>query len=66
VDDLIVGTNNLELREKLLSHILEKWAVTNEGEMSRFVGLNFAQKLNGRSWELGVEDVSRGRDSCRS
>ena len=52
VDDLIVGTNNLELREKLLSHIREKWAVTDEGEMSRFVGLNFARKANGRRWEL--------------
>jgi hypothetical protein len=49
VDDLIVGTNNLELREKLMSHIREKWAVTDEGEMSRFVGLNFARKANGRS-----------------
>ena len=52
VDDLIVGTNDLELREKLLSHIREKWAVTDEGEMSRFVGLNFARKANGRRWEL--------------
>jgi len=52
VDDLIVGSNSIELREKLLTHIREKWNVTDEGPMTRFVGLNFARSANGKSWSM--------------
>ena len=52
VDDLIIGCNSIEVREKLLTHIREKWAVTDEGPMTRFIGLNFERSALGRRWSL--------------
>ena len=39
VDDLLMGTNSVEIREKLLAHIRKKWAINDEGPMTRFVCL---------------------------
>ena len=52
VDDLIIGSNSIQVREKLLKHIREKWDVTDEGPMTRFVGLNFGRSEDGLRWDL--------------
>ena len=52
VDDLILGTNSSDLREKVLEHIRQKWKVTDEGQMTRFVGLNFARSSSGKKWTM--------------
>ena len=52
VDDLILGTNSSDLRDKVLEHIRQKWKVTDEGQMTRFVGLNFARSSSGKKWTM--------------
>ena len=55
VDDLICAVNSSkakEIREALLNHIRKQWAVTDEGPMTRFIGLNFMRGEDGKSWNL--------------
>ena len=55
VDDLICAVNSPEagkIRKALLDHIREQWAVTDEGPMTRFVGLNFVRGKDKKSWSL--------------
>ena len=55
VDDLICAVNSSEadkIRKALLDHIREQWAVTDEGPMTRFVGLNFVRGKDKKSWSL--------------
>ena len=52
VDDLIIGGNSPEIREKLLNHLRQKWGITDEGPMTRFVGLNFSRSANRKTWDL--------------
>ena len=52
VDDIICGTNNPELREKFLEHLRTQWNITDEGVLSRFLGINFYRSEDGTTWEM--------------
>ena len=51
VDDIICGANNPEVRSALFKHLNEQWKITDEGVLTRFVGLNFERSENGLTWE---------------
>ena len=51
VDDIICGANNQEVRNALFKHLNQQWKITDEGVLTRFVGLNFERSVNGRTWE---------------
>jgi hypothetical protein len=51
VDDIICGSNNQELRNRLFQHLNKQWKITDEGVLNRFVGLNFERSKDGLTWE---------------
>jgi hypothetical protein len=51
VDDIICGSNNQELRNRLFKHLNQQWKITDEGVLNRFVGLNFERSEDGLTWE---------------
>jgi hypothetical protein len=51
VDDIICGSNNQELRARLFQHLNKQWKITDEGVLTRFVGLNFERSDDGLTWE---------------
>ena len=51
VDDIICGANNQEIRKAFFEHLNKQWKITDEGVLTRFVGLNFERSDNGLTWE---------------
>ena len=51
VDDIICGSNNQELRARFFQHLNTQWKITDEGVLTRFVGLNFERSDDGLTWE---------------
>jgi hypothetical protein len=41
VDDIVAATTDREWREAFFDHIRKKWAITAEGQMSRFLGISY-------------------------
>ena len=37
VDDIICGSNNQELRNRLFKHLNQQWKITDEGFLNRFL-----------------------------
>ena len=40
VDDLVIGTTSLKIRDLFLTHINTKWKTTAEGNLNRYLGIN--------------------------
>ena len=51
MDDIICGSNNQELMARLFQHLNKQWKITDEGVLTRFVGLNFERSEDGLTWE---------------
>ena len=49
--DIICGSNNQALRNRLFKHLIQQWKITDEGVLKRFVGLNFERSEDGLTWE---------------
>ena len=54
VDDIILCSNDLALRDKFLQHLREVWKITDEGELSRYIGIHFRRSEDGKSWEMSM------------
>ena len=54
VDDIILCSNDLALRDKFLEHLREVWKITDEGELSRYLGIHFRRSEDGKSWEMSM------------
>ena len=54
VDDVLIGFNNPNLKDKMLKIIREQWKVTEEGPLSRFIGLNFDRHKNRLGWDVSM------------
>ena len=54
VDDIILCSNDLALRDKFLEHLREGWTITDEGELSRYLGIHFRRSEDGKSWEMSM------------
>ena len=54
VDDIICATNNPELRELVLKHLRSMWNITDEGELTRFLGIHFRRSADKRTWEMSM------------
>ena len=54
VDDIILCSNDLALRDKFLDHLREGWTITDEGELSRYLGIHFRRSEDGKSWEMSM------------
>ena len=55
VDDLIIGTTDVALRDRFIAHLNTKWKVTFEGMLDRFLGVNFARDDDGWGWQAGMQ-----------
>ena len=49
--DIICGSNNQALRNRLFKHLIQQWKITDEGVLKRFVGLNFERSEDGLTGE---------------
>jgi len=54
VDDIICATNSPELRELVLNHLRTMWNITDEGELTRFLGIHFRRSADKRTWEMSM------------
>jgi hypothetical protein len=41
VDDLVIATTSLKIRDLFLTHINRKWKTTAEGKLNRYLGINY-------------------------
>jgi hypothetical protein len=41
VDDLVIGTTSLKIRDLFLTHINTTWKTTAEGKLNRYLGINY-------------------------
>jgi len=41
VDDLVIATTSLKVRDLFLAHINRKWKTTAEGKLNRYLGINY-------------------------
>ena len=41
VDDLVIATTSLRIRNLFLTHINKKWKTTTEGKLNRYLGINY-------------------------
>ena len=41
VDDLVIATTSLKIRDLFLTHINKKWKTTTEGKLNRYLGINY-------------------------
>jgi hypothetical protein len=41
VDDLVITTTSLKIRDLFLTHINHKWKTTVEGKLNRYLGINY-------------------------
>jgi hypothetical protein len=41
VDDLVIATTSLKIRDLFLTHINRKWKTTSEGKLNRYLGINY-------------------------
>jgi hypothetical protein len=41
VDDLVIATTSLKIRDLFLTHINRKWKTTAEGNLNRYLGINY-------------------------
>ena len=41
VDDLIIATTSLKIRDSFLTHLNKKWNTTAEGKLNRYLGINY-------------------------
>ena len=41
VDDLVIATTSLKIRDLFLTHINKKWKTTAEGKLNRYLGINY-------------------------
>ena len=71
VDDIICGANDSKLREEFFNHLREKWAITDEGTLDRFVGVHFTRSADKRSWSASIggyiDKIAKrfGMEQCR-
>ena len=71
VDDIICGANDSKLREEFFNHLREKWAITDEGTLDRFVGVHFTRSEDKRSWSATIggyiDKIAKrfGMEQCR-
>jgi len=42
VDDLVIATTSLKIRDLFLAHINKKWKTTAEGKLNRYLGINYS------------------------
>jgi hypothetical protein len=54
IDDIIFGTNSPELRAMFVQHLWTQWSITDDGVMSRFLGIHFHRSADGRTWEMSM------------
>ena len=54
VDDVLIGFNSASLKDKMLKLIREQWKVTEEGPLSRFIGLNFDRHADRLGWDVSM------------
>ena len=50
VDDIICGTNNIELRERFFKHLRQSWEIEDTGQLDRFLGINFRRSDDKKEW----------------
>ena len=53
VDDLICGSTSDEIRDAFLNHLRKQWKITDQGELTRFVGLNFVRQ-DPKTWKVSL------------
>ena len=51
VDDLILASTSIEMRDEFIKHLNKSWNVTLEGQMRRFLGIHFSQEELSGKWK---------------
>ena len=54
VDDLVLATTSLKIRDLFLAHINRKWKTTVEGKLNRYLGINYRWDEAACSWTATV------------
>ena len=51
VDDIILASTSVRIRDAFIVHLNEAWNVTLEGKMERFLGIHFSQEEKTGKWK---------------
>ena len=51
VDDIILASTSVRIRDAFIAHLNKAWNVTLEGKMERFLGIHFSQEEKSGKWK---------------